>query len=257
MTQVGGALFCGCTQLESAVLSSQITALSSANAGELFFCGFFEGCIALTSVQIPDSVTQLGMFTFLNCTSLTAITIPSSVTKIAEYAFYACTALTTVTIQTGLTQVGTMAFYLCDSLSDVYYTGTESDWSAISISTGNDALTSAALHTGTAILQVRSVSCSLSELSDAGYLVTLPITIENYPGFTMLSFGIELPDELSYVAADTDTSAICAATETNGYLLYILLGTTSITEEAVGFVSLYVDSDVSAGDTYILTPTLD
>ncbi len=56
----------------------------------------FSGCTGLTSITIPDSVTDIGTEAFKGCTSLTSITIPESVTQIQDYAFSGCTSLTTL-----------------------------------------------------------------------------------------------------------------------------------------------------------------
>ena len=48
----------------------------------------FSGCTGLTSITIPNSVTSIGDFTFLDCTGLTSITIPDSVASIGDSAFY-------------------------------------------------------------------------------------------------------------------------------------------------------------------------
>ena len=60
----------------------------------------FDGCIGLTSVTIPSSVTTLSGFK--NCTGLTSVTIPSSVTSL-DGAFGDCTGLTSVTILSSAT----------------------------------------------------------------------------------------------------------------------------------------------------------
>ena len=56
----------------------------------------FEGCISLTSITIPDSVTEIGEYAFRGCTSLTSVTIGNGVTSIGQRAFYNCTSLTEV-----------------------------------------------------------------------------------------------------------------------------------------------------------------
>ena len=47
----------------------------------------FIGCVSLTSITIPNSVTTIGLFAFFNCTNLHTITIPNSVTYISVDAF--------------------------------------------------------------------------------------------------------------------------------------------------------------------------
>ena len=51
------------------------------------------GCIGLTSVTIPETVTSIGACAFYGCSGLTSVTIPKSVTSIGNYAFYGCDGL--------------------------------------------------------------------------------------------------------------------------------------------------------------------
>jgi hypothetical protein len=53
----------------------------------------FEGCEGLTSVTIPDSVTEIGGWAFFCCKGLTSVTIPDSVTVIEINAFSDSTEL--------------------------------------------------------------------------------------------------------------------------------------------------------------------
>ena len=52
----------------------------------------------ITSIDIPDGVTNIGNDAFSGCTALTSVTIPNSVTSIGEGAFFDCKALTSITI---------------------------------------------------------------------------------------------------------------------------------------------------------------
>ena len=47
----------------------------------------FHDCTSLTSVVIPEGVTEIGVCAFAECTSLTSIVIPKSVTEIGKDAF--------------------------------------------------------------------------------------------------------------------------------------------------------------------------
>lgn len=47
----------------------------------------FYGCLSLTSITIPESVTTIGMGAFEDCQALSSITIPKSVTTIGHSAF--------------------------------------------------------------------------------------------------------------------------------------------------------------------------
>jgi len=77
------------------------------------------GCNSLTSVTIPDSVTNIGNCAFADCTSLISITIPDSVTSIGDYAFSYCTNLTSAVIPDSVIDIGIYAFSDCDALASV------------------------------------------------------------------------------------------------------------------------------------------
>ena len=92
------------------------------------------------NVVIPDSVTNIGDYAFDKCDSLTSITILDSVTSIGKEAFYYCENLDSVTIPDSVTGIGYRAFLGCKSLTDIYYNGTEEEWNAITIESGNERL---------------------------------------------------------------------------------------------------------------------
>ena len=100
--------------------------------------GAFLDCTSLTSVTIPNSVTSIGYYAFLNCplekveintrtidswfgghTSIKEIIIGNSVTSIGNYAFNNCDGLTSVTIPNSVTSIGEAAFLGCTNLTSV------------------------------------------------------------------------------------------------------------------------------------------
>ena len=127
-------VFSGCASLTSVTIPDSVTSIAS-------FA--FYNCTGLTSVTIPNSVTSIGKEAFSNCTSLKSITIPNSVTSIGSSAFSGCTSLTSVTIPNSVTSIGDAAFYNCTSLKSVNYSGTKSQWKAITIGSDNYYLTRA------------------------------------------------------------------------------------------------------------------
>jgi len=58
----------------------------------------FSNCIGLTSIIIPNSVTEIGYYAFYGCIGLTSIIIPNSVTEIECGAFSGCTELNDITV---------------------------------------------------------------------------------------------------------------------------------------------------------------
>ncbi len=74
---------------------------------------------SLTSVTIPEGVTDIGYYAFKGCSGLTSITIPEGVTRIKESVFADCSNLTNITIQKGVKYIESCAFYGCSGLTSI------------------------------------------------------------------------------------------------------------------------------------------
>ena len=79
----------------------------------------FSGCSGLTSVTIPNSVTEIGASAFQDCCDLTSVTIPKSVTSIKWRTFSGCSGLHSVTIPNSVTYIDGEAFSGCSGLTSV------------------------------------------------------------------------------------------------------------------------------------------
>ncbi len=137
VTRIEQDTFKGCSGLTSVTISAGVTSIES---------GAFRDCTSLTSVTIPGSVTSIEGYAFAYCSALTSLIIHDGTTSIGISAFMNCTSLGSVTIPRSVTDIGGYAFGSCRSLADVYYGGTETDWTKITIGNGNGNLTSATLH---------------------------------------------------------------------------------------------------------------
>jgi hypothetical protein len=73
----------------------------------------------LISVTIPNSVTSINAWAFLQCSSLTGITIPNSVVSIGAGAFAECSGLTNFTFPNGQSTIGQETFIDCTSLTNI------------------------------------------------------------------------------------------------------------------------------------------
>lgn len=72
----------------------------------------------MSSVVIPESVTEIGTYAFSGCKNLASISIPNRVTVIKDYAFGACFSLTSVNIPDSVTELGRRVFSNCSSLHE-------------------------------------------------------------------------------------------------------------------------------------------
>ena len=160
VTKIGEEAFFACPKLTKVTLSNGITVIGDR---------MFANCSRLVDIIIPESVTKIGYSAFSGCTSLTAITIPGSVKTVDFDAFYNCSSLTDVIICDGaeiigesmfssctslkniiipdsVTSICDFAFRNCTALENIYYTGSEEEWKAISISEYNNSLKNATIH---------------------------------------------------------------------------------------------------------------
>ena len=106
----GRSQLIGCHSLTSLVIPDSVT-----NIGDYAF----KGCISLAEVVIPNSVTNIGKFAFSRCKSLTEIILPDSVTRIGDSAFANCFSLTGIVIPSSVTSIGNGAFRHCSSLTSL------------------------------------------------------------------------------------------------------------------------------------------
>jgi hypothetical protein len=58
----------------------------------------FDGCVSLTYIELPESLTFIGAYAFNNNKSLTTVITASALNNIGEYAFFNCVNLNTVTL---------------------------------------------------------------------------------------------------------------------------------------------------------------
>ena len=79
----------------------------------------FIGCRSLTSLVIPDSVTNIGDYAFEGCGSLSSLVLPDGVTSIGKCAFRDCGSLSSLVLPDGVTNIGGNAFADCKSLRSV------------------------------------------------------------------------------------------------------------------------------------------
>lgn len=79
---------------------------------------------------IPETVTEIGYYSFYNCRQLTKIFIPENVRRISSGAFYNCFNLESIIIPAGVSTIRESAFSGCSKLSDIWCEAPEKpqDW---------------------------------------------------------------------------------------------------------------------------------
>ena len=103
VTSIGGGAFSGCTNLQSVYITDlavwwNIDFTSSGtnplgNGADLYLNGDL-----VTSIAIPNGITEINSYALCGCTSIESIEIPSSVTSIVDGAFSGCANLQSVYI---------------------------------------------------------------------------------------------------------------------------------------------------------------
>lgn len=108
LEKISDGAFWGCSALSSIALPDSVTEIER-NA-------FFE--TGLRNIQLPAQLNKLGTDAFRNCTSLDKIDIPAGLTQIEPDTF--CnTGLTSVTLHEGLTKIEDGAFHDCLKLKKI------------------------------------------------------------------------------------------------------------------------------------------
>ncbi len=103
-------------QISEVVIENGVTRISS---------HAFNGCIGLTSIEIPASVMSIGNSVFEGCHRLTSVLFAegSKLASIGNYAFYLCSNLTSITIPASVENIGDQAFVDCSNLATMTVDG--------------------------------------------------------------------------------------------------------------------------------------
>ena len=107
---VGEYVFKGCSSLESVIFEN--VALKKISVD------MFSGCSALSSIALPDSVTEIEKYAFFE-TGLRNIQLPEKLTLIGAYAFCKCKNLKQVQLPSQLKELGDGAFSGCENLAQI------------------------------------------------------------------------------------------------------------------------------------------
>ena len=106
---IGKYCFSNCQYLGYVIVGNSITHIKE---------GTFHSCFWLNSIVLPSNLLDIGNKAFFD-TKLMSIEIPNTVTNIGEQAFLGCSILDEITIPNSCTNIGQYAFYICNNLSSV------------------------------------------------------------------------------------------------------------------------------------------
>lgn len=162
-TSISSMAFASCKNLTNVKLNNGLIEIGS-------FA--FDGCSNLINVDIPSSVDVIGDGAFMECSKLINVTlpkrdnlrigekafqnsglisiiIPTYTTSIGGYCFSGCDKMTWVSLPNPNNRVFMVvyaAFDGCSALTDVYFDGSQEEWSLIRIFDDNDPLKNATIH---------------------------------------------------------------------------------------------------------------
>lgn len=137
---MGSYAFADCLKLSDITFSANLAALPERA---------FSGCTGLTSVTVPGNCVSIGGGAFEDCTNLKEVILEEGVGELVRMdgwyvgTFAGCTALETIQIPASMYEIDEYTFKDCAALTDVYFTGTQSEWETLSIGTNNDSLLNA------------------------------------------------------------------------------------------------------------------
>ena len=158
----------------------------------------FEGCTGLTSIKLPEGLTCIESNTFKGCSGLTSLEIPKSLTTIGLDAFSSCRGLTSIEVPEGVTSIEPGAFHSCSGLKSITLPLTLT-YIGKSTFTGCESLTSINLPEGIDTIRLSSF-WSCSALNEVHFPASLKFIERNsFRGCTSLEhvycLATKVPDE--------------------------------------------------------------
>lgn len=109
LDKMGREVFAGDVSLSYVSLPQKVV--------EYDFVGVFDGCKVLTTVNLPETVTEIGDYAYRNCSSLVTPSVHDGVTAIGVSAFEGCAKVDFDDVRfDSLVSIGERAFASCSSM---------------------------------------------------------------------------------------------------------------------------------------------
>ena len=224
VTTIGDSAFSCCHSLSSITIPEGVTAI-----GE----DAFSGCSRLKDVYITDLAAWCGIAfgneeanplyqaenLYLNGELVETLEIPEGVTMIRQGLFRNAACIRRVALPKGLKGVAANAFYGCRKIQEVFYAGSEAEWNALPIATGNDPLKNATIYFNSTI---DDYYCRITVVASEGGRVavsantakagdTVTVTATPYRGYVMSAIyvdGAEISGDTFTVTGNHRVSAV-------------------------------------------------
>ena len=120
VSTIGESVFSSCSHLASIVVAEDNPTFDSRdNCNAIIETESNTLIVGCINTIIPNSVTTIGEFAFIESDGLTSIEFPNSVTSIGSGAFWGCNALTSIDIGNSVSTIGENAFLGCSNLSSI------------------------------------------------------------------------------------------------------------------------------------------
>ncbi len=120
LTMLGALTFYNCTSLKLITIPSTVTTIENRA---------FKGA-GLTTVTVPNTVSNLGYEVFMNCASLRTAYYTTGVSMLSPRTFENCTSLNNFYFTENMCRIRTRAFYGCTSLERITFQNADKMWGA-------------------------------------------------------------------------------------------------------------------------------
>ncbi|MBR5272492.1 MAG: leucine-rich repeat domain-containing protein [Clostridia bacterium] len=108
---------------KNAFHQSNITSVQISNSVTEIGDGAFYEAKRLLQVTFGENVQVIGKYAFFGCDSLDGVYLNNTLREIKEYAFNSCLSLESIVITDSVESIGDHAFYLCQSMFKVFIPG--------------------------------------------------------------------------------------------------------------------------------------
>ena len=224
VTTIDSSAFFWCSSLSSITIPESVTTI-----GE----GAFYWCDRLTDVSITDLAAWCNIAfgnekanplyqaknLYLNGALVETLEIPEGVTMIRQGLFRNAACIRRVALPKSLKGVAANAFYGCRKIQEVFYAGSEAEWNALPIATGNDPLKNATIYFNSTI---DDYYCRITvEVSEGGRVAvsantakagdTVTVTATPYRGYALSAIyvdGAEISGDTFTVTGNHRVSAV-------------------------------------------------